>query len=155
MSVGLEYRGFDELDKAFNKLLDSREGLRRKYHEQLADIAKEEVDRGINATVNDRNGKVRGWQEKSVGSGGGYAAVRAQKGKTGKDSPGAITNYLESGHKIRSPSGKAKQKRRRRVNVAYVNGRHFYRSAQSSLDSKLLSIAREYADEIGSILNGG
>lgn len=154
MAVGLEYNGLDELTRALNKVLDSREGLRRKYHERIADIAKEAVDRNISVTLNDSHGKIRSWQERIVGSSGGYAAVRPIKG-SGKNSPGAITTYLEEGHRIRRPSGKAKQKRRRRINVAYVDGRHFYDAARREVEQKALAVAKEYAEEIANTLNGG
>jgi hypothetical protein len=152
--MGLEYRGVDELTAALNKVLDSREGLRRKFHERIADIAKEAVDSNINATINDSNSKIRNWQERVVGSSGGYAAVRPIKG-SGKNSPGAITSYLERGHAIRRPSGKAKRARRRRIKVVYVDGRHFYDAAKREVKQKALAVAEQYANEIASILNGG
>lgn len=153
--AGLTYTGLDELSASFNKLLDSREGLRRKYHERIADIAKEAVDRNISVTINDKNSKIRNWQERVVGSSGGYAAVRPVKGPGGKSSPGAITGYLERGHRTRRPSGNAKRKRLRRVKVTYVDGRHFYDAAQREVAAKAIEVANQYAEEIVNILNGG
>lgn len=80
--------------------------------------------------LQDRDGKVSGWQRVYRGSGGGYVAVRALAGATGPDSPGAITNYLESGHRVRYPSGKS-ERYRPRVRVARARAFRFYKATQA------------------------
>ncbi len=82
---------------------------RREAHRRLARVAKDAADSGIQAALDDGRGKVRGWQRETVGSGGGYAAVRpAKQGggprypSPGPNSPGAVTNYLEHGWLHRS-----------------------------------------------------
>ena len=100
----IEINGLAELDAKLQAILKELPEARRQLHERLAEMAKKEVDAQIDASgLNDSHGKIKGWQEAHVGSGGGYAAVRPQKGMTGDNSPGAITNYLENGHRIREP----------------------------------------------------
>ena len=78
--------------------------------------------------------------------GGGYAAVRPEKGKTGADSPGAITNYLEGGHRIASPRGGKNY--RPRLRVSYVSGYHFYAAAAMRAESIAIGEAEAWADEL-------
>ena len=141
MSHSIDMRGLERLEKDLNALLKEIPEARRKLHQQFADLAKGLVDESIDATVNDANGHVKSWQEKRVGSGGGYAAVSPQKGKTGRDSPGAITNYLENGHAIRSSS-------------ARVEGRHFYAAAATKAQAKALELAEGFAEKLAAQLEG-
>lgn len=144
----------NQLDEDLNNLLNEIPEKRRELHERLADVIKSEVDTQIvKSGLNDSEGKIREWQKPVVGSGGGYAAVHAVKGTTGANSPGAITNYLENGHKIRRPTGKNKYYRPR-IRKAYVDGFHFYNSASSSVESKAIAEAEEYVKEIAQRLEG-
>lgn len=136
-----------------NKALDSVPGARRQLHQEIAEMAKRDVDSEIAATVNDSSGKIREWQESHVGSGGGYAAVRATDSSSGSNSPGAITNYLENGHRIRPPSGAAKRYRPR-IRQPYVDGRHFYQEAQSAAEADALALAEGFADRLAERLEG-
>lgn len=150
----VEMRGMNQLSDDLEALLKESPKLRRELHQELADMAQKEVRQAIAGSVNDSHGRVRGWQEKYVGSGGGYAAVRPTDSSTGKNSPGAITNYLEGGHKIRPASGTAKRKRKPRIRVAYVDGRHFYASAATRVEAKALQIAEAFADSLAEKLGG-
>lgn len=144
----VEFDELNKLDKTLKGILDSVPEARKKLHEKIAGIIKKEVDTQINSSgLNDGSGKIKGWQETTVGSGGGYAAGHAVKGETGDNSPGAITNYLENGHKIREPSGKSKNYRPR-INKAYVDGYHFYQSASTTVEAKAIAEAERFADEI-------
>ena len=96
---------------------------------------------------------MRRWQVAHVGSGGGYAAVRPEKGKTGADSPGAITNYLEGGHRIASPRGGKNY--RPRLRVSYVSGYHFYVNTSMRAESIAIGEAEAWADEIARELEAG
>ena len=89
-----------------------------------------------------------------VGSGGGYAAIRPVDTSTGDNSPGAITNYLESGHKIRRPSGLARRYRSR-IRKAYVDGYHFYQKAETRVEAKAIKLAQEFADKLAKRIEGG
>lgn len=87
--------------------------VRAKILEEAGETAKKLVDNQIIASgVNDANGHIRSWQQIHKGSGGGYVAVRPRKSQAGEtlgSTPGAVTNYLNSGHKTRQPSGHAKR----------------------------------------------
>lgn len=150
----VDMSGFDGLTDALDKLLKDMPNKRRAFHEEAAVVLKEMVDKNISASLNDSHGTIRGWQERNVGSGGGYAAVRAMKGMTGANSPGAITNYLENGHKIRTPTGRAKRQRQSRARVAYVDGRHFYQNAYRQAESRMLQLAEDFIDHIADTLGG-
>ena len=81
--------------------------------------------------VNDQFGRVRSWQSPEVGSGGGYVAVRAEDGTVttegGQSTKKEITRFLEHGHGVREPSGRAKHYEPRiRGNGIYVKGYLFY-----------------------------
>lgn len=143
----------DRLTENMNAVLQEAPEKRRELHEELAIAAKQEVDTQITASVGGDSGKISGWQEPHVGSGGGYAAVRATDASTGDNSPGAITNYLENGHTIRKPSGNAKRYRSE-IHQPYVDGKHFYESARSAMQSKAISIAEDFANELAGKLEG-
>lgn len=154
----VDSRGIDGLDRAFTDLLREFPEMRRELHRELAAEAKKEVDAAISSSgLNDSRGNVRRWQVAHVGSGGGYAAVRAasekEGGGTGPDSAGAVTNYLEGGHNIRPPSGAAGY--RPRIRVVYVNGFHFYQTARSSFEAKAVRLAERFADKLAQRLEGG
>lgn len=131
----------ERLLKGLGELCKKSPEIKRELHTAAAERLKETVDREIIASgVNDSHGKIRGWQAKFVGSRGGYAAVRAQKGETGKNSPGAITNYLENGHRIRTPFADYSEKR--------VKGYHFYQRASESAGREMKEVAEEFADKL-------
>ena len=111
---------------------------------------KQEVDTQIMAAGFQNAGKIAGWQGQYVGSGGGYAAVRAIKGDVGDNSPGAITNYLETGHPVRKP-GKTKP----RAKQLRVQGYHFYDAAKAKLMEIATEEAKKFLQEIADRLQGG
>lgn len=137
----------DNLSEKLNSLLKEAPEKKRELHEQLAEAAKQEVNAQIGASVNKNSEKISSWQETHVGSGGGYAAVRATDSSAGDNSPGAITNYLENGHKIRQPSGHAKHYRPA-IKTPYVEGRHFYQTSKSALEAKAISLTQNFADKL-------
>ncbi|WP_147539482.1 hypothetical protein [Anaerotruncus rubiinfantis] len=155
----VETKELDALSRTMNELLDELPEMRRELHEELGELAKKEVDTAIAASgLNDASGKVRRWQKIYIGSGGGYAAVRPigsrDGGGVGPDSAGAITNYLEGGHKIRPPSGTGASYRPR-IKVAYVNGYHFYQTARTSFEAKAIRLAEEFVQKVADRLEGG
>lgn len=150
----VDYIGLEKLDEDLQKLLDEIPEARRTMHERIAKTLQDEVRAEVDASgINDKSGKIKSWQEARVGSGGGYAAVSAAKGKTGPNSPGAITNYLENGHRIRQPSGKSKRYRPN-IKKPYVDGYHFYQRVRSRAEAIAISEAEKYADEIARKLEG-
>lgn len=146
--------GLDGLTKDLDTLLEKMPEKNRDLHEELAQLAKAEVDAQISASgVNDSSGKIKSWQEPHVGSRGGYAAVRASDAGTGDNSPGAITNYLGSGHKIRRPGGRSKRYWPA-IKKPYVNGRHFYQKAQTSVESKAITVTNRFTEDLAKELGG-
>ena len=83
-------------------------------------------------------GKVQRWQEKHMGSGGGYVAVRPEaKTYDGHgNAVGYVTNAIEGGHRVRTGSGPSRARMQR------VPGKWMYRGTDST------QIAAEARDEI-------
>lgn len=151
----LEKSDLEKFSDDLNDILDKIPDARRELHEKIAVMAKQEVNTQINVSgIHDSGGRIKEWQEPHVGSGGGYAAVRASGSSSGDNSPGAITNYLENGHKIRRPSGQAKRYRPK-IKLPYVDGKHFYQNSKAALESKVIDLAENYADDLLKGLENG
>lgn len=103
------------------------------------------------------SGRVMSWQEKYVGSRGGYAAVRPKahtfietrgkerggRGEPHKYAVGYVTNAIDSGHNY--PSRRTfDETRGYRSSAGRVEGRHFYQAARDMA----LPVARQAAEEI-------
>lgn len=137
-----------DLDTLLKKMPDKK----RELHVGLANLTKAEVDTQIEASGVSSN-KIKSWQEAHVGSRGGYAAVRASNRGNGNNSPGAITQYLEGGHKIRSPSGKSKRYKPA-IRKPYVDGKHFYKIARTAVESKAIDVVNQFAEDLVKELGG-
>lgn len=144
-----------------SKILDQIPELRRELHEELAEMLQLEVRQEINnSNFNHGGNKLRRWQQMHVGSYGGYAAVRpvnkrvGEYSATGDNSPGAITNYNEGGHRIRSPKGKAKRYKPK-IKISYVDGRNFYQRARVNAESAAISIVEKFADRLADAIESG
>jgi replicative superfamily II helicase len=146
-----------QLDNDFERILRKVPNARREMHDEIGAAVLKDVRAQISHTGMNNPGKIADMQVYHVGSSGGYAAVRAVEGTgpTGQynDSPGAITNYLENGHKIRKPSGKAKNYKPR-INKPYVDGYHFYAEARRNADAVAIKAADKYASKIADMLEG-
>lgn len=143
----VDFKQIDSLNSDIDKLLKEFPDMRRELHEKFADVIKSHVDTEIGISLRDGSGKIRRWQGKYVGSGGGYAAVRAVDTSVGDESPGAITNYLENGHRIRRPGGNNKYYRPR-IKKPYVDGFHFYAKASKAIESDIIALAEKFANEL-------
>lgn len=139
-----------KIGKGIDELLKEAPNMRRKLHEQMGDVAYSAVMQEVSRSTQRHTGNLQRWQSKYVGSGGGYAAVRAEKGLVGKNSPGAITNYVNSGHRIRPST----TNRKRKINVAYVDGRHFYQASKRDLPEKLAKLGEAFVSEIAERIVG-
>lgn len=144
----IDITGLDAVERSLDRLLAEAPRMRRSLHERVGNRVLQELQREIAVRVRDENGHIRSFQEVYLGSGGGYAAVRPAKGdvpgKSWRGRPlakGALTNFLESGHAIRRPSGTAKRYRQR-LHMTRVEPRAFYRAA----GEKLMGIAMEEAE---------
>lgn len=140
----------------FEKAMAAGKQAREGYHVAVGVKLKEALDRSIDASgINDEHGTVKRWQVTHVGSGGGYVAIRAtsvgdeKHPSPGKNSPGAITNYLENGHKVREP--KTMQEKRKKDKSLRkwdtrrrVDGRGFYLATRKQAQM----IALQEADRI-------
>lgn len=146
-------RDLRRLANLFDAEVRRKRADQRAIHERLGARMQAGVRGQIRGRINDAHGHVAGWQEKYIGSGGGYAAVRPTNSSSGPDSPGAITNYLENGHARRRPSGRAKRYRPR-IKVLYVNGRGFYSAARPTLARMLQSEVTRWGDEVATRLGG-
>lgn len=150
----VDFSDLEKLDDTLKILLDEVPERRRELHERISEAIKAEVDTAIATSgLHDNSGHVREWQESHVGSGGGYAAVRATDSSTGNNSPGAITNYLENGHRIRQPSGQSKHYRPR-IKKPYVDGYHFYNAARNAAESRAIEAAEQYVKDFADKLEG-
>ena len=159
----------EEFDRTLAAMLEEFPEMRRKLHQELGALAKREIEVAIASSgINDSHGKIRRWQVMHVGSGGGYAAVRplyendGKYPRQGENSPGAITRYLNQGHRIRRfnkvSTGKHRKKGRGyrpRIHVSYVNGYHFYDTAINSFEAKAIKKAEEFANRLVERLEGG
>jgi hypothetical protein len=136
----IELNGMSEVQKAFDQLPEV-------IRQAKADVF-EAVGQELLSQVQVRIGgpRVSAVQEYQVGSGKGYVAVRAMA-KTELDgyAAGYITNALENGHAIRTPSGKAKRERKSRARVAAVRGKYMYRETQ---EANAIQLAEEGAKRI-------
>lgn len=113
---------------------------RRKLHERLGDVAL----KAVRGKTPERTGRLKSWQEKHVGSMGGYAAIRAKDTPTGYNGPGAITNYVENGHVVRPYA-----ERYSRRTMAYVKGQKMYANTIPELEREVAREAEKLLDEIG------
>lgn len=138
------------IGKRIDKLLKDAPSMRRKLHEQMGDVAYNAVMQEVSRSTQRHTGNLQRWQSKYVGSGGGYTAVRAEKGLVGKNSPGAITNYVNSGHRIRPST----TNRKRKINVAYVDGRYFYQTSKRDLPEKLARLGEAFVNEMAGRIVG-
>ena len=142
--------GLKELERQLNDVLTKLPEKRKELHQRVGEQVKSALDSNI------KSHRVRSWQKPYVGSKGGYTAVRAigskEGAKTGPNGPGAITNYLESGHQIRRPSGKAGYSPR--IKVGRVPGQYFYRKTQNSAEKIALKAAEAFAEELAKQLGG-
>lgn len=170
----------NELDYTLNEIFRKIPESRRELHERLSKMLKEEVDKAIDESgLNDSRGKIKNWQEARIGSKGGYAAIRPLKGRglVGPNSPGAITNYLEYGHRVRGSKAENQERQRmkelrrkevqgrirgrftRKTTIVLdtrrrVPGYYFYTDAAFVAESKAIAEAEKFVNEFANMLEG-
>lgn len=144
-----------ELDRLAERLAQSPEIMReakRQAFEAAAPKLLNLVQTQIGGT-----GRVQSWQEKFVGSKGGYAAVRPrartwiETRQAKRYAVGYITNAINSGHWKRG-RGLYQDKRLRGYQTGSstdrVEGKHFYENARELAEP----VAQEAAEEIAAAL---
>lgn len=148
-----ELNGLNEFSKMLEKVLNDFPEERKKFHNEVGLLMRSELRTQIKSSrYKDGGRKLSGYQVRYVGSGGGYAAVRAIDSSSGDDSPGAITNYNENGHRIRRGSGKKNY--RPKIKVTYVNGRHFYKFTKQDIKEVAINEARKFVERLAKDLQG-
>lgn len=118
--------------------------------------------------VTDPRGRVNRWQEVRMGSGGHYSAVSptfddvVQVAKSSGEwtTSADLTRYLDRGHGVRLPSGRANRYQPRlRGNGTYVSGHQFYSWAAMQSDKIALDAAdnalRKFDQELDDARYGG
>ena len=153
--AGVELKGFERILRSWETLLDRFKTEKEKALERMGKQALQDVKQNIGGS-----GKVAGWQEPHMGSGGGYVAVRAkaktyQTTKNGKRyAVGYVTNSIEGGHRTggQRPGPKADGYRYRpRYKKAAVPGRWFYDIVRRQMDG----MSQDEMDELMKIIVDG
>lgn len=143
---------FDDVEKVterFSAVLQAFPDGRRQAAEQIAAALLGNVRGHIGGA-----GKVKSWQESSVGSKGGYAAVRPASGSAEDDrgrptrhSKGYVTGAIDRGHRTRGPTGKSKRYRYR-GHMASVPGKEFYDEAGAETDAVAWAAAEALVERL-------
>lgn len=148
--------GIGQLSKfsaALENLLKDAPELRRNMHTELANEIEKELGVSISSSLNDGNGTVKGWQGAHVGSGGGYAAVRPNKGTAHPPYPhtiGRVTAALERGHQPPKPGqrGNSGAKYRPRIKLGFIPGRFFYQKTYNTIETKAVAKAEQFVEQL-------
>ena len=147
----VEISGLKEVQKKLEGYPEAMKKARSEFFEEAGREMLSTVQRRIGG-----RGYVANVQSQYVGSGGGYAAVRA-KAKTylHGDAAGYITNALENGHKIRVPTSYAMRKRESRAKKDFVPGKYMYRITNADVARRLTEEgAREMEKKAMAYLEG-
>ena len=122
MDIRIDSQALDRLDEDLAQALRRTPEIKREVLTDLGEQLLSQVRANIGGT-----GKVQRWQHAHAGDRGGYVAVHPAertKDEYGR-AVGAVTNAIESGHKIRPPGGKAKRYVPR-IQVYQVSGKGMY-----------------------------
>lgn len=122
MPIQIDSQSLEQLDARLAQAVRQAPEIKKEVLTGLGEQLLSQVRNNIGG-----GGKVQRWQHTHLGSGGGYVAVHPAEGE--KDAygraVGAVTNAIESGHRIPSPRGKAKRYRPR-IKKARVPGKGMY-----------------------------
>ena len=122
MPIQIDSQSLEQLDARLAQAVRQAPEMKKEVLTGLGEQLLSQVQNNIGG-----GGKVKRWQHTHLGSGGGYVAVHPAEGE--KDAygraVGAVTNAIESGHRIPPPRGKAKRYRPR-IDKARVPGKGMY-----------------------------
>lgn len=148
--------GINVITDALERTLKQFPEARRAAVERATAAIENRVRDEIGARINDSQGRIASYQRIRIGSGGGYGVVEANKGTaTGSLAKGALTNYLERGHRIRSPKSSGSKGYKPRIKMAHVPGRWFYAAAEAEAERIALDQAKKVCAELAHMLEGG
>lgn len=122
----------NELDKAFDKILQEFPQARKKLVENTGDKLYKKVLVNIEANVKEHTGNLKKGVIKHIGSGEGYAVVRPSQ------TVAPHTHLIENGHKIV----------RGDEFVGWAPGKHMYRNALNELANELEQNAEKMLDDL-------
>lgn len=148
----LDKADLERLAADFNALLHDYPEWRREMYEEMAQAVLEDVQSGFG------NGDVAGWQDKAVGSGGGYAAVRPKKEtftQNGKKryAVGYVTNAIENGHK--QEKGRYVPALEKKLTADRVAGKGVYAGARQRTEQIAYQAAERFVKKIQQKLKEG
>ena len=157
-------RDLRRLSERMQQIVRDAPEQQRALHERLGETLLDDVRHRAPISVKGHDlghgeyherGTLRRWQTKYIGTRGGYAAIRAAETPKGVNGAGAITNYVENGHRVgRAGYGVSARTRRRWRQygmippLSFVNGRGFYHKAHATVARLLTQAAERWADEI-------
>lgn len=115
-AVGIDKTSLERFIRVNEDILKTIPTARRRALYAAATAAQKEVRAEIDQRVDDSRGRVKRWQEVVMGSRGGYSKVAPSKvpvanrqGKYSGYNAAQITGFINHGHGVRAPSGKAKR----------------------------------------------
>ena len=146
MALQMDIRELERLDQELAQAMGQTPEIKR---EALAELGRQLLA-GVKARIGG-TGKVQRWQHVHLGSGGGYVAVHAAENMADEHgrAVGAITNAIESGHKIRPPSGKA-ERYTQRIHKAKVPAKRMYAGTDmgAAVDQAAANLALRLAQNL-------
>lgn len=148
-----------EIEMMADRFRSAGNAVKTARAEALMEAGKELLA-SVNAKIGG-TGRIQGVQDAHLGSGRGYVAVRAMAGefvdepRNNRYAAGYVTNSLENGHEIRTPSESSRRYVDRRKGAA-VRGKHMYREAkEADADRIAAEVAQKISDAATNALNGG
>ena len=146
MSIQIDMRSLEQLDQDMAEAVRQTPEIKRDVLTELGQQLLTQVRSNIGGT-----GKVQRWQHVHLGSGGGYVAIHPAENTADEygRAVGAVTNAIDSGHKIRPPSGKAKRYWPR-IHKAQVPGKQMYDrvNTEAAVDQAAAALALRLAQNL-------
>ena len=134
-----------KLDNVLPQLRTARHAALEEAGEQMLSAVRQRIGGG---------GKVQRWQEKYMGSGGGYVAVRARAGVRDENgyAVGYATNALEGGHQ--QEPGRYVPAIGRKLTQDRVPGKNMYSQSARELDRIVRSATEQIENAMDHCLEG-
>lgn len=135
------------LEHTIDKLIKNFPNARKKLVNECGRKLYDKVRENIQRDVKQNTGNLLKGVEIVIGSGGGYAAIRAN------NYIAPHTHLVENGHRaIKGKKLTAREKRRgipdRQKDVGWVDGKHMYRNALNDLIFELENDAEEFIEKV-------